>query len=303
MKLLNDIVALLMNEGGSLNEALLKTKVLLHDIGQRELVGWVNSELRGYSPDAELPPYRVVGIQLYGNVTNGVYTYQRRKLSARHLRDQYGDVFEVARLRQAIDVFEKFVTDATLESALTSVLGFGPDKLLSKPFQDGYYVEGSYTYIGVGQVRQILVEVRSRLLDFILELRGEIGGSTPEDQVKERANQLDVPAMFDRTVFGDNTTFVFGSGNNTQITNSVIKNDKAAVAAELRKNGVEEEDIVALDVALTEDPIPTVPGQYGPAVQSWMKRMLGKAVDTTWNIKVGAAGSLLATVIQKYYGL
>ena len=33
MKLLNEIVALLMSEDGSINEALLKTKVLLYEIG------------------------------------------------------------------------------------------------------------------------------------------------------------------------------------------------------------------------------------------------------------------------------
>lgn len=41
MKLLNEIIDLLSNEGGSLHGALLKAKVLLHRIGQQQLVGWV----------------------------------------------------------------------------------------------------------------------------------------------------------------------------------------------------------------------------------------------------------------------
>jgi len=31
--------------------------------------------------------------------------------------------------------------------------------------------------------------------------------------------------------------------------------------------------------------------------------MIGKAVDGTWQISIGAAGSLLAELIQSYYGL
>ena len=76
-----------------------------------------------------------------------------------------------------------------------------------------------------------------------------------------------------KSVFGDNTTIVFGTCNNTQVTNSLIKNDKTALADELRKNGVEEEDIAALDIALAEDPVPTASGQYRSAVQGWMKPM------------------------------
>ncbi|MBQ5939862.1 hypothetical protein [Massilia sp. AB1] len=302
MKLLNDIVGLLMNEAGSLNEALLKTKVLLHQIGHRELVGWVTSELSGYPDDAELPPYRKVHFQVYGTITNGYHIYPRRILSARHLRKQFGDVFEVAQIAQAIGVLEKNVSESTAESAMTKQFGPQVDKLLSEPYAGGYYVEGSYSYIGIGQIQQILIEVRSRLLDFILELQSEVGMSVQEEDIKKMTISLDVPGMFGKAVFGDNTTILLGNHNNQQVTNTSLKNDKAALADELRRNKVAEADIVALDVALSEDPVPTGPGQYGPAAEGWMKRMLGKAIDGSWNVSIGTAGSLLATAIQKYYG-
>ena len=119
MKLLNDIVNLLMNEDGSLNEALLKTKVLLHEIGQRELVSWVNSELAGYADDAELPPYRKLHFQVYGTLTNGYHIYKRRLLTVKHLRAEYGELFEVALMRQATGVFEKMLASATPESGVS----------------------------------------------------------------------------------------------------------------------------------------------------------------------------------------
>ena len=48
MRLLEEIVNLLSDKGGSLTDALLKTKVLMHRIGHKELAGWVNDELNGY---------------------------------------------------------------------------------------------------------------------------------------------------------------------------------------------------------------------------------------------------------------
>ena len=46
--LINDIIQLLSNEQSSLTEALLKTKLLLHQVQRKDLVSWVNHELAGY---------------------------------------------------------------------------------------------------------------------------------------------------------------------------------------------------------------------------------------------------------------
>jgi len=302
MKLLNDIVSLLIKDDGSLNEALLKTKVLLHELGHKELVGWVNNELAGYAYNAELPPYRKVSSRVYGTVTNGHYIYPQRVLLVSHLREEYGDIFEVARIGQAVGVLEKTLEGSTPESAMSKQYGPHVDRVLSKQYTGGYYVEGSYSHIAIGQLRQILIEVRSRLLDFILELRGEFGTTVPEEDIRAMATNLDVEGIFGRSVFGDNTTIVVGSHNNQQVTNTTIKNDKAALVDELRRHKVTQADIDALDTALGEDPVPTVAGQVGPAVDGWMRRMVGKAIDNSWDVSIGAAGSLLATAIQKYYG-
>ena len=53
--LLDDIITILSDEKGGLNAALLKTQVLLHQIGHKELVPWVIHELTGYPEDFELP--------------------------------------------------------------------------------------------------------------------------------------------------------------------------------------------------------------------------------------------------------
>jgi AbiTii len=43
--LLDDIITILSDQNGSLESALLKTKILMRKLGHKELVGWVNAEL------------------------------------------------------------------------------------------------------------------------------------------------------------------------------------------------------------------------------------------------------------------
>lgn len=302
MKLLNEIVELLMNEAGSLDEALLKTKVLLHQIGQKELVGWVNSELVGYGPTDDLPDYRAIRARLFGHITNGFYTHTNIALPVAHLTKNQLTYLEGNGMRQGLGVLEKLIADTKASNSLARPISPERYALLSKPLDGDYHVQRAWAQIETSQLRQILTQVRSRLLDFILELREEVGMQTPDKDIKKMTSELDVPGMFGRSVFGDNTTIVVGNHNHQRVINTAIKHDKEALAAELRRHGVSVKDIKALDVALDSDPHPTQSEQYGPAVQGWMKRMLGKAIDNSWDVSVGAAGSLLATAIQRYYG-
>jgi hypothetical protein len=304
MKLLKEIIDLLMNESGSLNEALLKTKVLLHKIGQRELVGWVNNELTGYEKNEEVPQYRRVGAQVFGNITNGVRTYPNRPLPTQHLTETQRKFLESEEMRQGLGVLERFVAGSTAEGSLVLQLGPEFDVHFGKVFSGGYHVEGAYSHIGMAEVQQILIEVRSRLLDFILALQDTIGTDMTDEDVKNATAGIDIKGMLDGAVFGNGpVTIMVGHNGQQHVHNTNVKHDADALAAELRKNGVAEEDIEALNAAIAEDPAPTTTGQYGPAVKAWMSSMLSKAVDTTWKISISAAGGVLAGAVKSYYGM
>jgi hypothetical protein len=67
---LDEIISILADEKGTLNSALLKTKVLLHSLGKRELATWVTNELKGYPDVDSIPNYRVVTATVHAHVTN-----------------------------------------------------------------------------------------------------------------------------------------------------------------------------------------------------------------------------------------
>lgn len=51
--------------------ALKRTKVLLQDLNNTEILGWVNNEIGGYVNGADVPEYRLISGQLYGSYFKG----------------------------------------------------------------------------------------------------------------------------------------------------------------------------------------------------------------------------------------
>ena len=304
MKLLNEIVDALINEGGSLTEALLKTKVLLHRIGQPELVSWVDSELKGYSLGDSVPEYRQLRGSVVGTITNGYYVYSNHQIPLRQLTEEQRDKLEHTVERHSIGVIEKMLVG--VEKGNTYSIPIEPEicAALSAVLQDGYFIQHASTYFQPSQFRQVLIEVRSRLLSFVLKLQDELGESVSDNEVKTAAAKIDVPSMFAGAVIGDNAVFqIMGENNHQRVSNRNVKGNRQALADELRKHGVSDDDIQTLEAAVVADPVPTTENQYGPGVRGWMSRMLGKAVDGSWNIGISVAGTVLASALQRYYGL
>jgi hypothetical protein len=105
--LLDEIIAGLGDEKSSLTDALLKTKILLHQIGKKELVGWVNNELNGYPESSDLPSYRILQSQVLANVSNIAWRLERQPIPIRHLDKEYRCSLEKAQFHQSLAVIEK----------------------------------------------------------------------------------------------------------------------------------------------------------------------------------------------------
>ncbi len=107
MKLLDEIIEILSSESTPLTEALLKTKVLLHTIGHKELAVWVNNELNGYRDTDTLPPYRALRGQILANISNAAWRATARPLPLGHLNETQRGNLETIPLRQSLAVLEK----------------------------------------------------------------------------------------------------------------------------------------------------------------------------------------------------
>lgn len=302
MKLISEIIEILSSDTGKLSDALIKTKVLLHKIGHKELVPWVNNELNGYPDRDSVPEYRVLSAQVLVNASNGAYRVTSHHIPMGHLNKKQRMTVETARMDQSLAVLEKFTEkDNGHLQAHIPMESYG---LLGKGLGNHYQIESAWSEISHASLLQILIQVRSRLLDFVLELNDQFPSELDEEQVKERIGSVDAKNLFNSAIFGDNTTILVGSSNAQSVSNVNLKGDFNALAKTLEKNGVSTLDITALKDAIDEDS--TVMNddsrEFGPAVKSWLQAMLSKAVETSWNIELGIASSLLATALNSFYG-
>lgn len=83
----------------------------------------------------------------------------------------------------------------------------------------------------------------------------------------------------------------------------IPKGDFASVRRTLRELKIEEADIAELEQAVKTDLPPASQNSFGPNVASWIGKMVGKAATGAYQLTVGTAGSVLAEIICKYYGL
>jgi hypothetical protein len=301
MKLFDDIVELLSDKAGSLTDAMLKTKVLMHKIGHKEVAGWLNDELNGYSKEKAVPDYRVIPVRLVGNLRNIAYVYSNQTLPTAHLSEKLQKEFSRDELRQSIHVLEELASrsDGHLIHPVAPELYAKFGEAL-----DGFWVDNAWTQMEPTQIMNGLAQVRSRLLDFVLGLQEKLG-DVPEDQMKEAAKGIDAEGMFTSAVFGDNTTVIIGHKNATTITNTVTKGDFNSLADTLKKAGVDEADVAELQAAVSHDDPATVTEtkQFGPRVKEWMGKMTLKAIGGAWTIGLAAGGKLLADAVGGYYGI
>jgi hypothetical protein len=300
MKLIEEIIELLSSGESNLKIALLKTKVLLHKLGEKELLDWVNGELKGYSEKESVPDYRVLHLTIKGHVSNMVHRYSNHTLPVMHLDEVIRERLDTKYLMDGIAVIEQYSEQEHLSISVAPE--FYP--YLSEGFDNSYQVESAWGIHSAGAMTQILTEVNSRLLDFVLELSERFPSEMDSDEMKTRSKEVGVSDLFNNAVFGDNATIVVGDSNTQSIRNSVTKNDLPSLIEALKQHKVSDEDIAELESSIDSDSVSdeVKEGKFGAGVSSWMGKMVEKAASTAWDVKVGAAGSLLATAISKFYG-
>lgn len=304
MKLVDEIIEILSSDNGILSNALIKTKVLLHKMGHKELVIWVNKELNGYSQDDELPDYRIIPAQVHVSATNGAYQVNSHPIPMKHLDDEFKRSLEEAKIAYSLAIIEKMVTDSD-DVMLHRPLPMEFNGLLGEGLANSFIIQRAWSEIPVASVSNILMQVRSRLLDFVLELNSEFSEIESDKELREAVGSFDASNLFNNAIFGDNVTILLGSENTQKVTNSIIKNDFEALSKVLQENGVDKSDVDLLKDAIDSDQSFSITekDKFGPSVKSWMESMLSKAINTSWQIELGVAGSLLATALNNYYGL
>ena len=302
MKLLEEIIETLSSKDGSLTNALLKTKVFLHKIGHKELTEWVNKELNGYTQDDTIPEYRIFPAKVLVNAANIAYQVNSHPIPLGHLDEELKNSFTTMKISQSLATLEAMASGDG--DKLTTPIVMEANGILGKGLERSYQIQQAWKETPKANLAQIFIQVKSRLLDFMLELKEQFGDVISEEDIREKSSAIDTPQLFNHTIFGDNATIIVGNDNKQKVINNIVKGDFNTLTKELKQQGVTELDISELKEAIGKDKktAEITDKKFGPSVKKWLQSMLCKAVDASWQIELNVAGGLLVEALKKYYG-
>ncbi|OOZ41643.1 response regulator receiver protein [Solemya pervernicosa gill symbiont] len=307
MDLIKEIITILSSQESSLSDALLKTKILLHKIGHKELVEWVNNELNGYPDKSSVPDYRVLHAEVLANAVNHAYQFNRMQIPIGHLPEEQQESLTNIEMDQSLVSLEKLVSKEG--SHLRSPIPIETNYFLQEGLDESIHINSSWCEVQPSQIIQIFIQVRSRLLDFVLELQDGFGEGATDEELRDRSGELDTKGLFATTIFGDNASIgdnaiiVVGDNNQQSIANVAVKGDFTSLSDVLKKHNVADDDIAELERAIADDgQLDESKKEFGSSVKSWLQTMLSKAVYAAWQIELGIASNVLVDGLRKFYG-
>ena len=225
VEFVNEIIGLLSTDGGSITEALLKTKVLLFDIGHEELVEWVKDELGGYNSGKIVPAYRIVPARVLGNLVNMRMRATSHPIPLNHLSEDERDALESIHVRKSLSTIAEFVNANPESDTLRRPLPLEFNSILSTGLSQGTHLEQAWCAISKFNMGNVIFQVKSRLLDFMLELK-QTSSFTNRDTVSaKRSVPFDAVSSFNNAIFGSNTTIVIGNNKIGSISNQIATGD------------------------------------------------------------------------------
>ncbi len=216
--LLDEIIDILSDENGSLNGALLKTKVLLHTIGKKDLVPWVDNQLKGYPDDDSVPEYRRVDAYVFGQVQSFREIHHHYHVPLMHLDDDLCKQLTEFKMLLPIDQIQQAVAQHRAGSKKTLGRPIPPEicAILSEGLESAHVITAK-SELNMNQVDKILQEVRSRLLEFMLEVRDVVGMEATNKDLASKAGAFDADRAFTKILghatFGPNATVFIGNQN------------------------------------------------------------------------------------------
>lgn len=307
MKLVNDIINELIDIEKSVSSPLLKTKVLASRLQNETLLKWVSNELKGYENSDELPIYRKYKGNIVGTFINGNQQYNNQPVPILGLDKEFQDTLTDMKFFDSISSLEKL----NQEDGRTMMGYIFPAEVTGLIAENWRNMGNPYLHlincqrrVAGSVVEEIIASVRNSLLDFMLKIDSEFGNITEIEELKTKREAI--ATIMNQTIInntGDGNVLNTGEKAKISANINITKGSKDELSRRLKEGGLKEEDVVELIEIIDVEEPNFVNNTFGQKVNTWTQKMLGKALEGSWTIGVGAAGNLIAEVVKAYYGM
>jgi len=277
MKLINEIIEILSSENCNLENALIKTKILLHKMGEKSLLTWVNQELNGYEDLKSVPNYRKTKNLVVGTLQNYTTRYTNQPIPTMHLKNDELDFFTIMKFSDSISMLESLSKNKEETLFFSLDIEFAP--LLTKSLDPSLNVINLNRQISKSQILGILTQIRSRLLDFVLDISEKIPEDISDKDIKSKSKEIDTKEIFKHAIFDGNITINIGDNNDNKSIQ--VQNNFESLLQKLEEYNLNSKDIEDLKESIEKDKttINHEKKEFGSNVQKWLKRISTKIGD------------------------
>lgn len=209
--------------------ALKRTKVLLQELDNDDLLQWINYEIGGYPNDVDVPEYRIISGQLYGTHFKGSLAnhiqYNHVPIPLGNLPEDIKTNILTVELRQGIGTLKNMITESQQNG----------NRGLAKPIPAEYYpviaqanndlgmiIVTANVELNMPNILNIFTIIENKLLDILSYLEKQFGNlddldidikSKTPDELAQITNHIYI------LIYEDNSVSL---GNNNKIKDSTI---------------------------------------------------------------------------------
>jgi hypothetical protein len=236
MSLLRKIQENTCNPDFKVSDILRQCKILAARLEYQPLKIWLEYELNGYPTQILLPEYRIIKRVLFeGNFTNGAWFYKNYLFNiSKDMLDSSGLEIDISKintiyLSQNISALESLIRtdESNLKLALPGNIAFLLGQFVDN-LESGYVCLSASQVINVSTIVSILDIVKSKILDFTLQIEAENPNAGDVKIGEKPISDSILNIVFQKTIFsphiGDNIS-CNGSGSNV-ITEKTMSDSK-----------------------------------------------------------------------------
>lgn len=302
----SEILKDLMDNDRSLSTALMKTKFLADSLDNKELLKWVDAELSGYLSENNLPIYRKFIGNIKGNYIQGGYNYTNASIPLVGFDDVFEDSLRSINFTESVNALEALRNkdDGNFVGSEfnAEIIGLIQSNL-NNINRHKIRILSCQKIITSNTIVEILTSIRTHLLNLMLDLNKQFGNLKDLEELLSYKKEINtIMSQIIINTSGDGN--IVNTGDNNQITSSVkiTKGNIEELKSKLIENGVGEDDALELISIVQEEDTISDQKQFGPKVNSWIEKMIGKSLDSSWKIGIATAGGFLSGVLKNYYG-
>ncbi|PWH82009.1 hypothetical protein DIS18_12135 [Algibacter marinivivus] len=265
--MIQQIIYDLTNDDKSLVSPLLKTKVFASRLKNKKLLEWVNKEINGYSMSDTLPEYRVGSATSSCTLRQGYALQENTPVPISFISDEnLRNFFVQFEFRDSVKTLESYVNHKDNDT-LIKILPIDFWALLTRHMKESGFkseIRDIKKMAHISTITQTLTEIRSKFLDFMLNLETEFPDLPKNiedisDDIKENITKTINVIMgnqYNTSNVGEGNTI--NTGNNAKIntatgTNITQQLEINSLKKEEIKNLVEQINIIVDKLELNEE--------------------------------------------------